>query len=376
LRFLKRFRLGYTGRAPASARPPASPPWSPSDEQEILPPAAATVGGLSRRTLLKAGLATLAGGPGLLAGLASAEVNDGKRGRKFKVIDFRCRPPIKAHGGLFKLRMEFIAKRPTVLANPATSGPVPEVVKMVGKPGAVEAWWKAVEAAGVDAVVVNGRYAAGIPELSMDNAQLLDFQKKYPGRFYGLAALNLDQPVEKTVAELEDAMAKGIRGANFEPGYRTKNGGPATIDNADFFPIYETMQDAGYPLQIQTGAFAGIDNWGAANEIWRMDSVMKKFPRLKLVLAHGGYPSITEALALALKHPSVTICPDVYTFWPGGQIYQQNIELLQDQFVYGSAFPFGNIDTTLQQTLALPLGDAAMEKYLYTNAARLLRIES
>ncbi|HDM78195.1 MAG TPA: twin-arginine translocation signal domain-containing protein [Deltaproteobacteria bacterium] len=304
----------------------------------------------------------------------SEVVAKNRAGKKFKVIDFRCRPPIKAHAGLFKIRMEFIAKRPNVLANPATFGEVPEIVKMVGKPGAVEAWWKALDKAGVDAVVVNGRYASGIPELSMGNDELLKFQKKYPGRFYGLAALNLDQPIEKTVAELEDALRKGIRGANFEPGYRTKNGGPATIDNADFYPIYETMQDAGYPLQVQTGAFAGMDNWGAANEMWRFDSTMKKFPKLKLVLAHGGYPSITEALALALKWPSVTICPDVYTFWPGGQLYQQNIELLQDQFVYGSAFPFGNIDTTLQQTLALPLSDKVMEKYLYTNAKRLLKI--
>ncbi len=332
--------------------------------------------GLQRRDLLKAGLAAAASGLAMAAlpGSAIAEVVSQKRDRKFKVIDFRCRPPIKAHGGLFKLRREFIAKRPNVLNNPATLGEPPAIVNMVGKPGAVEAWWKEIDKAGVDAVVVNGRYAAGIPELSMGNDLILDFQKKYPNRFYGLSALNLDQPMEKTVAELEAALKNGIRGANFEPGYRAKNGGPATIDNADFYPIYEVMQDSGFPLQIQTGAFAGLDNWDAANQIWRMDSVMKKFPKLRLVLAHGGYPRITESLALALKHPAVSICPDVYTFWPGGQLYQQNIDLLQDQFVYGSAFPFGNIDTTLEQTLALPLSDKVLEKYLYANAANLLQI--
>ncbi|MBW1659817.1 MAG: amidohydrolase [Deltaproteobacteria bacterium] len=331
---------------------------------------------MERRNFLKASaLALVAGAVSMIPSKAKTEVVSKKRGnKKFKVIDFRCRPPIKAHAGLFKIRMDFIAKRPNVLANPATYGEVPEVVKMVGKPGAVEAWWKAIDKAGVDAVVVNGRYASGIPELSMGNDLLAKLQKKYKGRFYGLAALNLDQPIEKTVAELEKALKDGIRGANFEPGYRTKNGGPATIDNADFYPIYEVMSDAGLPLQIQTGAFAGLDNWGAANEIWRMDSVMKKFPKLRLVLAHGGYPRITEALALALKWPSVTLCPDVYTFWPGGQLYQQNIELLQDQFVYGSAFPFGNIDTTLEMTLKLPLSDKVMEKYLYLNAKRLLKI--
>jgi predicted TIM-barrel fold metal-dependent hydrolase len=61
-------------------------------------------------------------------------------------------------------------------------------------------------------------------------------------------------------------------------------------------------------------------------------------------------------------------------FWPGGQLYQMNIELLQDQFIYGSAFPFGNIDTTLEQTRALKLSDAVQEKYLYGNAKRLLKL--
>jgi len=307
---------------------------------------------------------------------AEAGVTDKNRGDKtFKVIDFRNRPPIKAHGGLFKIRMEFIANRPTTLNNPATSGAVPDVVKMVGEKGAVDAWWKYLDAAGVDAVVANGRYVDGFPNLSMSNEQLLDFQKRFKGRFYGLAATNLDIPIEQTVAELEKALDAGIPGANFEPGYRTKNGGPATVDNADFYPIYEVMRDKNAPLQIQTGAFAGIDNWGAANEMWRFDSMMKKFPGLKIVLAHGGYPSITDVLALALKHTSVTICPDVYTFWPGGEQYQKNIDMLQDQFVYGSAFPFANADTALEMTLKLPLSDSVMEKYLYANAARLLKIK-
>jgi len=73
-------------------------------------------------------------------------------------------------------------------------------------------------------------------------------------------------------------------------------------------------------------------------------------PPKKYLKLNAGYPHITDALALALKWPSVTLSSDVYTFWPGGQIYQQNIDLLQDQFVYGSAYPFGNFKETLEQT--------------------------
>jgi predicted TIM-barrel fold metal-dependent hydrolase len=136
------------------------------------------------------------------------------------------------------------------------------------------------------------------------------------------------------------------------------------------------IQESGKFLQVQTGAFANPMNWNEPNEIWRMDDVMRQFPKLKLILGHGGFPRITEALALALKWPSVTISADVYTFWPGGQLYQQNIEMLQDQFVYGSAYPFANFKETLEQALALPLSDAVFEKYLYHNSRKLLGLES
>lgn len=294
-----------------------------------------------------------------------------------KVIDFRCRPPLKPYGGLFNVRLNLLGKRPNTLANPATHGEIPPVVNMVDKPGAMEEWWKAIDDAGVDVVVANGRYAAGIANLSMDGPTLGDLQKKYAGRFIGLAPCNLDQQTEKTVSEIEDAIKnRGLRGANIEPGYRTKNGGPTTIDCVDFYPIFETMSALDLPLMVQTGAYAGLANWGAANEIYRFDTVMAKFPKLKVVLAHGGYPSIQETLALALKHPNVFICPDCYVFWPGGQNYQQNIEMLPDQFIYGSAFPFGNIDTTLEQTRKLPISKETMSKYLYGNAAALLKIEA
>lgn len=306
---------------------------------------------------------------------AAATAAQASRARpKSKVIDWRCRPPLKPYRGLFSLRLNSIAKRPNTLANPATMASPAPSVSMVGKPGAMAEWIKELDAAGVNIAVTNGRYAAGLKELSMSSPELLELQNKYPNRLYGLAALNLDQPMEKTVAELEDALKKGLRGANIEPGYRSKNGGATTIDNADFYPIFETMIAADRPLMVQTGAYAGIYDWNEANEIWRFDAVMAKFPKLKMLLAHGGYPRQTEVLALALKHPSVTICPDVYMFWPGGQLYQQNLDLLQDQFVYGSAFPFASVKLSLEQTLKLPVSDKVMEKYLYGNAAALLKL--
>jgi len=333
---------------------------------------------MQRRDFFKT--SALAAAAGMVAGVpAAASVPEAKRkdGKQFKVIDYRCRPPLKQFGGLYKMRLGYIAQRPNVLGNPATHGKVPEAVKLFGEgkeQAALEMWWKEIDRTGIEAVVVAGRFMLGQPDMSMGTKELLDYEKKYPGRFYGIAPINIDQPTPKAAAELEEALTSGIRGVTIEPGYRTV-GGPTTLDDIAFYPLYEIIQDKGVLLQVQTGAFADPNNWDKPNQIWRMDSVMKQFPKLRLVLGHGGYPRITEALALALKWPTVTLSSDVYTFWPGGQLYQQNIEMLQDQFVYGSAYPFGNFDTTLEQTLALPLSDQVFEKYLYHNARRLLNLE-
>ena len=351
-------------------------------QQQVSPTDAATEGsnaGAKRRDFFKTSAAVIGGIATATAGLAArpgaAVAETTSNGTKYKVIDFRCRPPLKPYAGLFSLRLNFLAKRPTILGNPATSGAVPASVSMVGQPGAIEQWWKELDAAGVDVAVSNGRYAAGDPTMSMDTPTLVGLQKKYAGRFIGLAAINLDQPIEKTVSELEHAIkVDGLRGANLEPGYRTKNGGATTIDNADFYPIFETMSALDFPLMVQTGAFAGLENFCPNNDMSLFDTVKVKFPKLKIVLAHGGYPSILDALALALKHPNVFICPDCYMFWPGGQLYQQNLDMLPDQFIYGSAYPFGNVDITIAQTVRLPVSEATMKKYLYDNAAQLLKL--
>jgi len=325
---------------------------------------------VSRRDFFKTTALVAAG-----VAMTSSSLEASQKRKKFKVIDFRCRPPLKSFGGLFKMRVAMFENRPNTLANPSTNGKVPSSIQafMKGDKNAMKLWWKEIDECGIESVVVAGRYMKGQPQMSMDTSELLEYERRYKNRFFGIAPINIDQDIKLSAQKLQKDLKGDIRGCTIEPGYRME-GGPTTLDNEDFFELYEIIQDSGKFLQVQTGAFANPLNWKEPNEIWRMDNVMRQFPKLKLVLGHGGYPNITEALALALKWPSVTISSDVYTFWPGGQLYQQNIEMLQDQFVYGSAYPFGNFKETLEQTLALPLSDKVFEKYLYNNARRLLNL--
>ena len=216
-------------------------------------------------------------------------------GKEFKVIDYRCRPPLVSFFGLYKMRLGYIAQRPNILGNPATHGKIPEAVKNFDQPNSLDLWWKEIDDTGIDAVVVAGRYMEGQEEWSMDGAALLEYEKKYPGRFYGIAPINIDQPIPKAVEQLEADLKAGVRGVTIEPGYRMV-GGPSVIDNPEFFPLYEVMQDSGKFLQVQTGAFASPVNFDLPNQIWRFDNVLRQFPKLRLVLGHGGPPVLDRRL--------------------------------------------------------------------------------
>jgi predicted TIM-barrel fold metal-dependent hydrolase len=299
---------------------------------------------------------------------------------KRRIIDFRNRPPLKPYKGLYDLKTNMLMKSHMIVKNRGANTSSPTIEKGVDQPGAMEQWWKEIDEAGIDAVVVNGRYVGGLPDFCMDNDTLAGLQNKYKGRFFGLSQLNLDQDPDKTAQEAERAIKKlGMAGANLEPGYQTVGLGKmgTTTDNPSFWPILEVLNDTGAFLLIQTGLFAGTDI--SFNNPQALDRLLTSFPKVQVVLAHGGYPYILEVLGLAAKWPQLHISADVYMFWPNGFLYAMNLERIPDQLVFGSAFPFANMKVMVEDTLKLQeqfqVSDQTMEKYLYSNAARLLKTE-
>ncbi len=301
-------------------------------------------------------------------------MSDAKR----KIIDFRNRPPLKPYKGLFDLKNNVLMKSHLIVKNRGANTSSAAIEMGVDKPAAMEQWWKEIDEAGIDAVVVNGRYVGGMPDFSMDNDTLAGLQNKYKGRFFGLSQMNLDQDPDKTAQEVERAIKKlGMAGANLEPGYQTVGLGKmgTFTDNPSFWPILEVLNETGAFLLIQTGLFAGSDI--SFNNPQALDRLLFSFPKVQVVLAHGGYPYVQEVLGLCAKWPQLHISADVYMFWPNGFLYAMNLERIPDQLIFGSGFPFANMKVMVEDTLKLQeqfkVSDETMEKYFYSNAARLLK---
>ncbi len=306
----------------------------------------------------------------------------------YRILDFRNRPPLPPYKAIFDLKLtllnnplkrelavmwfRWLSKTVFPFRNLGAATVTPSM-RMVGHSEAMTQWWREIAEAGIDAVVANGRLTEDRGSITAE--ALADLQKQYPQRFYGLAPVDLEKDPAQCAADCERAVRElGLRGINIEPGLRKRGSGATNVDHPDLYPIYEAMSALDAPVMVYNSAFAAPKQPYLVNEALPYDRVLGKFPKLKIILGHGGYPCVRQILELALRQPNLYICQDIYTFWPGGYLYQRQIDRLQDQFIFGTSYPFSSMAEPVEQTLKLTVSAAAMEKYLWGNGARLLKL--
>jgi predicted TIM-barrel fold metal-dependent hydrolase len=302
----------------------------------------------------------------------------------YKIIDFRCRPPMAAQKLIFDLKLGRLKWSNRFICPPAQAT-LPSMYK-VGTDEGLDLLYREMTEAGIDEIVVPGRNLSnppkavvkesGITSLNVTDEELVELNRRYQGRALGMHGIDAEQPADMIVAGIEKAIKEhGLYGAVLEIGYSVDEAGrPLQLNDRRFYPIYETMVKLDKPLMLQSGIYAGHDI--DANHWPPLDRVMQDFPGLKMILAHGGYPRILDAIALCVKHPSLYISPDIYCFFPGGRLYIEAINQLPDQFLFGTAYPFGTFRESIELTLAFPLDREVMANYLYGNAARVLELNN
>lgn len=299
-----------------------------------------------------------------------------------RIIDFRCRPPITAQKLLFEMKLARLEWENKFVCPPGNV--ISPSMNKVGEKEGIDLLRREMDEAGVDLIVVPGRnvsdtikaaaHLSATDSINITDQMLLELGQTLDHRAIGLHGIDLAKPVEKVVTAIETAhQDHGLPGAVLEPAYvKTSDGRPLAVDNRTLYPIYETMVKLDAFLMVQSGIYAGHDI--GANDWPPLDRVMQDFPGLKLVLAHGGYPRVLDAIALAVKHQHFYLSPDIYCFFPGGKLYVDAISQLPDQFIFGTAYPFGALKESVDLSLEFPLSDAVMQKYMSANAARLLKL--
>lgn len=278
-----------------------------------------------------------------------------------KKIDFRVRPP---YGHYLKFYEDLDDLETSSYGHTGTHMP-PSV-----REKSVDLLIQEMDKAEIELAVVPGRDDFGVTY-----EELCSLSQQYPGRFILFPSVDplsgqkaLDE-VRRTVIEGEG------RGIAIESGFTPET--YFTVDDERIFPLYQMLEDNDIPLMINYSAHSMKGMPFDPQAPRRLDIVARKFPKLTLIVAHGGWPWTKECIALAMINSNVYLLPDAYgTIAPGAEDYAKAAhKLAKGKILFGSAHPLAPSQAAAEYVdKTWMLEGEARQEVFYDVAARILKL--
>ena len=175
--------------------------------------------------------------------------------------------------------------------------------------------------------------------------------------------------VRKAVTEL------GFVGFHFHPSMQH-----FAVNDRRYYALFELIDSLGAAVMIDvgtTGMGAGMPGGNGAlvrhAHPSHIDELAADFPKLKIIMAHPGWPWVEETTAVALHKGNV--------FWEmsgwAPKHFPGNLKVdirgrLQDKIMFGSDYPSLPYERILREWRELGYKDEVMEKIMHGNAERVL----
>jgi predicted TIM-barrel fold metal-dependent hydrolase len=228
-----------------------------------------------------------------------------------------------------------------------------------------------MERSGVSMAVLHAEYAYG--DIEQLNRTVGEYVKTYPERLLGFAGID---PIasKDPVADLDRYVNEwGMRGLNLQTCVQG-----LYPNDKRLYPLYSYCQKKGIPVSIHASANFMTNRKISYGHPLCLDEIACEFEDLAIVANHGGWPWVTEMVAVAWKHPSVYVelggISPKYIARPGSgwePLLNYGNSVLQDQILFAtdSLIPHERV---LKEIDLLPLKDSVKEKFLCKNGMRLL----
>ncbi|MGA7861592.1 MAG: amidohydrolase family protein [Thermoplasmata archaeon] len=238
-----------------------------------------------------------------------------------------------------------------------------------------QAFLKLLDAAGLErAVLVNYVAPEVIGYTEKANEFVRDFVRADPDRLIAVGSVLPTRP--KPGAEVRRLVNQyGVRGIKLHPPHQLFAPN-AYLDGKleGLREIYSTCEELGVPVIVHTGTsiFPGARN--RYGQPLLVEDVAIDFPRLTIVLAHGGRPLwMEEAVFLTRRFSNVYL--ETSSVPPSKLLeYFPALEKIRDRVVYGSDWPgpgVRDLGAHLQGVRALPLQPETLEKILVQNPLKV-----
>lgn len=207
-------------------------------------------------------------------------------------------------------------------------------------------------------------------------AAAADAVKKYPDRFFLLPSFDLTIDLPYRVEELHEEIGlAGVTTLAFIDG--------VFPDHQRYYPLYVKLDQLGLVLWNHT-----VNSWSDRHlaefgHPRHVDRIACDFPNLRIVMGHGGWPWVLEAITIARRHPNVYLEPSSHRWKhlsnPGSGweplMYYGNWNA-SDKILFGSLWQLLGLPlaTIIQEARSLPLSEKSLNKWMFDNAKKLYRL--
>lgn len=225
-----------------------------------------------------------------------------------------------------------------------------------------------MDRAGIDLALLSAWHRPG--RAVVTNDEIAAIARAFPGRFAGVAAVDLEHPVG-AVQELERAVKElGFVALRVIPWLWNR-----PPNDKLYYPLYVKCIELGIPFCTQVGHTGPLMPSEPGRPIPYLDEVALTFPELVIVGGHIGYPWTDEMIGLAWKHANMYIDTSAWLarYYPPQLVHFMN-SFGRDKVLFGSNFPQLDLEKAASQARELNLRPEAAVNFLSANAARVFRL--
>ena len=246
-----------------------------------------------------------------------------------------------------------------------------QIEEMCRAPKALLAY---LDACGVDrAVLINYVAPEVIGFTAGVNQFVADYVKAHPHRLISCGSLH-PRHTANILADVEQLLRLGIQMIKIHPPHQLLFPNDYLKGVKELEILYRAAEANEVPVMFHTGTsiFPGARN-KYGDPIY-LDDVAVDFPKLKILLAHGGRPLWMEtAFFLLRRHPNVYL--DISGIPPKSLLnYFPRLEEIAHKTLFGTDWPgpgVADIGQNLQAFRSLPLSKDAKDEILSRTALRL-----
>ncbi len=202
----------------------------------------------------------------------------------------------------------------------------------------------------------------------ISNDEVAALMQMHPDRFAGLAAVNLDKPME-AIREVRRCVTElTFKGLRVVPWLWE-----APPTDRRYYPLFAACVELGVPFCTQVGHTGPLRPSETGRPIPYVDQVAIDFPELVIVCGHVGYPWTEEMIAVCRKHENVYIDTSAYTSrrLPAELISYMKTASGRHKVLFGTNYPMISHQKALEGLSALGLDGETEQLYLADNARRL-----